>query len=101
MNQVIAVSGWDDTDSPAVVELIRESMTTQAVPILANMTGESDSGAYSSEADVREPNFQTTFFGPNYVRLESVKNTYDPQALFIVGAGVGSEKWDTAGLCRV
>lgn len=75
-------------------------MTNEWVPILARMTGESDSGAYSNEADVREQNFQQTFFGSNYPRLLKVKKEYDPNDLFIVGAGVGSENWDAAGICR-
>ena len=65
------------------------------------MTGESDSGTYMNEADVREPDFVTTFFGEkNYQRLSQVKSSYDPTDMFIVGAGVGSERWDTDGLCR-
>lgn len=75
-------------------------MTGTQVPILANWTGEPDSGAYSNEADVREPNFQVTFFGQNYAKLKSIKKIYDPDDLFIVGAGVGSEDWDEQGLCR-
>ncbi|KAF8165978.1 FAD-binding domain-containing protein [Crassisporium funariophilum] len=35
-------------------------------------------GAYYNEADVFEPNFQTTFWGPNYPRLLAIKNKYDP-----------------------
>lgn len=65
------------------------------------MTGESDSGAYSNEADVREPDFQQTLFGTNYPRLLHVKKLYDPDDLFIVSAGVGSERWDAAGICRI
>ena len=64
------------------------------------MTGESDSGAYMNEADVLEPNFREVFFGnANYERLLRVKKVYDPSDMFIVGAGVGSEKWDADGLC--
>ena len=74
-------------------------MTKKHVPVLAALAGPG-SGSYSNEADVREPDFQTTFFGPNYARLSDIKNRYDPHALFIVGAGVGSEHWDTDGLCR-
>lgn len=70
------------------------------MPKLAALTGEPDSGAYSNEADVREPNFQTTFFGRNYRELRRVKQRYDPGGLFIVGAGVGSEDWDEYGICR-
>jgi hypothetical protein len=63
------------------------------------MTGESDSGAYMNEADVLEPDFRTVFYGKNYGRLLKVKAKYDPQDVFIVGAGVGSERWDADGLC--
>ncbi|TDL24447.1 hypothetical protein BD410DRAFT_89294, partial [Rickenella mellea] len=100
---VIAAVGWDDSAPLSLIEFIKESMTNIAVPILANMTGQTDSGAYSNEADVREPNFQTTFFGggARYQKLLQVKRKYDPNDLFIVSAGVGSEDWDTAGLCRI
>ena len=64
------------------------------------MTGP-NAGAYSNEADLLEPNFQTTFFGPNYAKLSAIKRMYDPEDLFIVGAGVGSERWDEWGLCKV
>lgn len=93
------LTDWDDSLPVALVEPIKQTVTNRAVPILADMTGQSDSGSYSNEADVREPNFQTTFFGPNYARLRMVKAAYDPEGLFIVGAGVGSEEWDVDGLC--
>lgn len=76
-------------------------MTNEWVPILASVTGERDSGSYSNEADVREPNFQRTFFGIHYDRLKAIKLAYDPDHLFIVGAGVGSEEWDTQSICRI
>lgn len=54
-----------------MVEAIKKQITDEVVPILAQMTGETvtDSGAYSNEADVQEPNFQQTFFSTNYPRL--------------------------------
>lgn len=64
-------------------------------------TTEDDAGSYMSEGDVREPNFQTTFYGGNYAKLKAIKAIYDPNELFIVGAGVGSENWDEDGLCRL
>ena len=91
---------WNDTTSADEVEAIRQDFTKNKVPILEALAG-AGSGSYSNEADVREPHFQTTFFGPNYARLSSIKEKYDPHALFIVGAGVGSEKWDADGLCKV
>jgi len=71
-------------------------MTTKVVPILAELAGGADSGAYSNEADVNEPDFQKVFFGPNYPRLLSIKKKYDPSGMFIVPAGVGSQEseWD-------
>ncbi|KAI0031018.1 FAD-binding domain-containing protein [Vararia minispora EC-137] len=98
---VVVTSIWNESTTPREIDVVREAMTTQAVPMLANATGEMDSGAYSNEADVREPDFQSTFFGDNYARLTVVKAKYDPQDLFIVGAGVGSERWDDDGLCTI
>ncbi|KZV68486.1 FAD-binding domain-containing protein [Peniophora sp. CONT] len=98
---VITVKTWNDSTSPSDAVAIQERFTSQSVSVLAAATGEDDSGSYSNEADVREPDFQTTFFGPNYHRLSSIKAQYDPKDLFIVCAGVGSERWDSAGMCSV
>ena len=76
-------------------------MTKTAVPILAELTGQEASGAYSNEADANEPDFQRTFFGDNYEKLKEIKKAYDPDGLFIVSAGVGSEDWDRSGFCRL
>ncbi|KAJ7927326.1 hypothetical protein B0H13DRAFT_2556888 [Mycena leptocephala] len=59
-----------------------------------------NAGTYSNEADGLEPDFQHTFFGPNYAKLSAIKWRYDPHDLFIVGAGVGSERWDKWRICR-
>ena len=69
--------------------------------MLAELAGGACSGSYSNEADVLEPNFAATFYGPNYSRLESIKAAYDHNDLFIVPTGVGSEHWDAEGMCRV
>lgn len=71
------------------------------MPLLSDLAGGPDSASYSNEGDVREPDFQTTFFGSSYSRLRLVKQRYDPDGLFIVGAGVGSEEWDVDGFCRI
>lgn len=78
----------------------RKFSTSYQRAALIALAGE-DSGSYTNEADRLEPNFRVTFYGPNYNQLLKVKSVYDPDDLFIVAAGVASEKWDEAGFCRV
>lgn len=98
--KIIISQGWPDSDVPADVMAVRERLTSQSVPLLESLAGPG-SGSYINEADVREPHFETTFFGPNYGRLSQIKRRYDIDDLFVVGAGVGSERWDEWGLCRL
>ena len=97
---MIVISNWLDTASPLEVETVKQMMTNVQVPILDRLAG-GGGGSYTNEADVREPNFQTTFYGPNYARLSAIKGAVDPTDLFIVGGGVGSERWDVYGLCMI
>lgn len=50
-----------------------------------------DAGSYVSESDFFEEDWQKSFWGTNYARLLAAKQIYDPQNLFIVHHGVGSE----------
>ena len=60
-----------------------------------------DSGAYANESSYFERNFQKSYWGSaNYARLSSVKKTYDPEGLFFVHNGVGSEDWSADGFTR-
>ncbi|KAJ7218977.1 hypothetical protein B0H12DRAFT_1271690 [Mycena haematopus] len=97
---LILSRSWDDSTSLAEISQIRHFFQKVQVPILEEIAG-SNAGSYSNEADVLERAFQTTFFGPNYAKLSAIKKKYGPKDLFIVGAGVGSERWDAWGLCRV
>lgn len=54
-------------------------------------------GAYVSESDYFERSWQQSFWGSNYPRLSAVKRKYDPEGLFFVHHGVGSERWSTDG----
>ncbi|RMJ17573.1 hypothetical protein CDV36_002767 [Fusarium kuroshium] len=56
-----------------------------------------DSGAYASEGDVTEPEFQKSFYGSKYARLYQIKKKYDPRGLFYAQVGVGSEDWYVEG----
>ncbi|KAF2026389.1 hypothetical protein EK21DRAFT_92421 [Setomelanomma holmii] len=63
----------------------------------------STGGAYGNEADIAEPNWQTSFWGNNYPRLLKIKKEVDPTGLFYVHHGVGSEDWfvDDKGIVGV
>ncbi|KAJ7158092.1 FAD-binding domain-containing protein [Mycena filopes] len=97
---VILINEWPDSAPPAQITAVRHSFRDAQLPIFAQMAGP-NAGAYSNEADVFEKDFQTTFFGPNYAKLSAIKRRYDPEDLFIVRTGVGSERWDEWGLCTV
>jgi FAD/FMN-containing dehydrogenase len=50
-----------------------------------------NAGSYVNETDYFEEDWQESFWGDNYERLLSVKRRYDPDNLFCVHHGVGSE----------
>ncbi|KAJ7088708.1 hypothetical protein C8R44DRAFT_819336 [Mycena epipterygia] len=97
---VVTANMWTDSASIGEIDALRKTFKAQQLPILENISG-ANAGSYSNEADVLEADFQTTFFGPNYEKLSAIKRKYDPKDLFIVDAGVGSERWDEWGICRV
>jgi FAD/FMN-containing dehydrogenase len=48
-------------------------------------------GSYLNETDYFEPDWQDSFWGPNYRRMLEIKRRYDPRNMFRVHHGVGSE----------
>src|SRR5262245_8964580 len=58
-------------------------------------------GSYLAESNFFEPAWQQAFWGSNYPRLLAVKDKYDPDGLFIVHHGVGSERWSADGFTRL
>jgi hypothetical protein len=50
-----------------------------------------------SESNFFEPNWQQSFWGSNHARLSAVKAKFDPDGLFFVHHGVGSERWSDDG----
>jgi hypothetical protein len=61
----------------------------------------SDGGAYVSESNFFESDFQHAYWGKNFARLADVKKKYDPNGLFFVHNGVGSERWSPDGFTKV
>ncbi|WP_457096941.1 FAD-dependent oxidoreductase [Lysobacter sp. P5_B9] len=58
-------------------------------------------GSYVSESDYFERDWQRSFWGTNYPKLAAVKRKYDPDGLFFVRHGVGSEAWTDDGFTRL
>ena len=60
-----------------------------------------NAGSYLAESNFFEPNWPQSFWGPNYSRLLAVKARYDPDGLFFVHHGVGSERWSADGFTQL
>jgi FAD/FMN-containing dehydrogenase len=58
-------------------------------------------GAYVNECDYFQPDWQRASWGENYPRLRAIKQRYDPDGLFTVHHGVGSEDWSADGFARL
>lgn len=58
-------------------------------------------GSYVAESDFFETAWQEACWGANYARLLGVKNKHDPDGLFFVHHGVGSERWSADGFTRI
>jgi FAD/FMN-containing dehydrogenase len=58
-------------------------------------------GSYVWETDYFQPHWQEAFWGENYARLLAIKNKYDPDGLFFLHHGVGSEDWSADGFIRL
>jgi FAD/FMN-containing dehydrogenase len=71
----------------------------QAMSELKNLAP--GAGSYFAESDFFEPQWQVSYWGPNYPRLLSIKKKYDPAGLFFVHHGVGSEDWSADGFTRL
>ncbi|KAH8680428.1 hypothetical protein BGZ61DRAFT_359187 [Ilyonectria robusta] len=80
---------------------LQNLMTEKIMPEIEAVTP--GSGAYMNEADFRQPNFQSEFFGSNYNRLLTIKKKWDNSGFFYARNAVGSEQWyvaDNGRMCK-
>lgn len=90
-----SADAWDDNIAA------QAQMTDEFVPQINALTP--DSGTYLNEADFNQPNWKEDFFGDNYDELLSIKNKWDPNGVFYILKGVGSDAWTVANdgrMCR-
>lgn len=59
-----------------------------------------EAGSYVSESNFFNADWRREFWGVHYERLAAVKAKYDPDGLFTVHHGVGSEAWSDDGFTR-
>ncbi|HUX73424.1 MAG TPA: FAD-binding protein [Steroidobacteraceae bacterium] len=60
-----------------------------------------DAGSYVSESNYFNRSWKNAFWGGNYARLRAIKAKYDPDGVFVVHHGVGSEDWSADGFTRL
>ncbi|KAF9639568.1 putative fad binding domain protein [Lasiodiplodia theobromae] len=92
---MLANAGGGFIDVDASAEEIRESfeyLTNDVFGVWRKVapTG----GAYLSESDIFEPDWQEAFYGEHYERLYALKQEIDPLDVFYAPTAVGSENWE-------
>ncbi|KAF9436406.1 hypothetical protein BGZ76_004070 [Entomortierella beljakovae] len=92
----LLLSSWEDWTPLKDQQAIARQLTSTAEGLRRLTPG---SGSYMNEADINEPNWQSSFFGDNYPRLKSIKDDIDPHGLFVCRNCVGSEDWRNDFTC--
>lgn len=57
--------------------------------------------SYFSESNYFDKKWQQSFWGDNYARLLEIKKKYDPEGLFFIHHGIGSDQWTDNGFTRI
>ena len=91
-----AFAGMPDPD---LVEA-RDSAARVQAATAALKAAAPDAGGYLSECDFFTPDWQASSWGRHWTRLRQVKQRHDPDGLFVVHHGVGSEAWSADGFTR-
>ncbi|KAG7437728.1 hypothetical protein NW761_013030 [Fusarium oxysporum] len=98
---LITGQSWTDSTNDTEVRNIIHDVTYRKLTLLREL--DLAQGAYLNEANSIEPDWQWSFWGPNYARLRDIKERYDPEGLLWCPQCVGSEDWvqrQDGRLCR-
>jgi FAD/FMN-containing dehydrogenase len=101
ITQLQLITNWDSTAPWSNMVAAQKRMTEEFMPKIEAVTP--GSGSYMNEADFRQERWQDVFFGSNFGRLGAIKRKYDPDNVFYILKGVGSDAWnvDAEGrMCR-
>jgi hypothetical protein len=101
ITQLQLITNWDSTAPWSNMVAAQKRMTEEFMPKIEAVTP--GSGSYMNEADFRQERWQDVFFGSNFGRLGAIKRKYDPDNVFYILKGVGSDAWnvDARGrMCR-
>ena len=85
---------------PSILRPPTRMRTTSSSP-RPSFTLVPNAGSYVSESNYFNVSWQNAYWGANYSRLRSAKDRYDPDGLFVVHHGVGSEDWSADGFTRI
>lgn len=91
---------WSNNDPGLNLEN-QDLVTYDVIPQLERLTP--GGGAYLSEGDFRQSDWQQVFYGENYEKLRSIKVRYDRHELFYALTAVGSDSWtvrEDGSLCK-
>lgn len=94
----IIATVWQEGANETQIDANRQQLI-QDMKILEGIAP--DSGAYLNEASRYEFDWKKSFFGCHYDRLLAIKRKFDPNSLFLVYEGIGSDEWDAELICRV
>ena len=94
-----AYPGWTGHEPDVPLARRRTAAIKRSIGELRKLVPEP--GSYLAESDYFEPDWQRSFWGANYARLRAAKQRFDPEGLFFVHHGVGSEAWSADGFTRI
>ncbi|KAI1155668.1 FAD binding domain-containing protein [Nemania diffusa] len=83
---------WSQDTYPELIQIWSGTLTFDWGPLWRSVSP--GSGAYMSESDYIEPDFQHSFWGDKYERLYKLKKELDPWDVFYAQNAVGSEDFE-------